>query len=76
MEPALHRGWKREEIGNGGQGGGIGKEMEEGEERRALVTDEESSRGWEAPDVMVIAVYGAENPVMRTCGFCFLIKME
>ena len=47
-----------------------------GEERRALVTDGEISRGWEAPVVMVVAVYGAENHAMRTCGFCFLIKME
>ena len=54
----------------------MGEEMEEGEERGALVTDGESSRGWEAPDVMVVTVYGAENPVMRTCGFCFLVKMD
>ena len=54
----------------------MGEEMEEGEERVALVTDEESSRGWEAPVLMVVVVHGAENPVMRTCGFCFLIKME
>ena len=72
MEPALHHGWKKEERGNGG----MGKDMEEGEERRALVTDGEISRGWEAPVVMVVAVYGAENHAMRTCGFCFLIKME
>ena len=56
MEPALHRGWKREERGNGGRGGEWVKRWKRGEERRALVTDEESSRGWEAPDVMVVAV--------------------
>ena len=46
------------------------------EERRALVTDERISRGWEAPAVMVIGEGGTENLVMRTCGFCFLIKIE
>ena len=45
------------------------------EERRALVTDENISRGWEAPAVMVIGNFGTENLVMRTCGFCFLIKV-
>ena len=46
------------------------------EERRALVTDEDISRGWEAPAVMVVGSSGLENLVMRTCGFCFLIKLE
>ena len=46
------------------------------EERRALVTDEDISRGWEAPAVMAIGDIGTENLVMRTCGFCFLIKEE
>ena len=46
------------------------------EERRALVADDEISRGWEAPAVMVIGEYNTENLVMRTCGFCLLIKME
>ena len=46
------------------------------EERRALVTDDYISRGWEAPAVMVIGISGTENLVMRTCGFCFLIKVE
>ena len=46
------------------------------DERRALITDVEISRGWEAPAVMVIGEAGTENLVMRTCGFCFLIKEE
>ena len=46
------------------------------EERRALITDDDISRGWEAPAVMVIGEYRTENLVMRTCGFCFLIKIE
>ena len=45
------------------------------EERRALVTDDGISRGWEAPAVMVIASSRKENLVMRTCGFCFLINL-
>ena len=76
MEPALHRGWKREEIGNGGQGGGIGKEMEEGEERRALVTDQSMSRGWGAPAVLIIKFGGKENMVMRSISFCALIEED
>ena len=47
-----------------------------GEERRVLVTDEGIFRGWEAPAVMVIGEVGIENLVMRTSGFCFLIKIE
>ena len=47
-----------------------------GDERRALVTDDYISRGWEAPCVMVIGEYGKENLVMRTCGFCCLIKIK
>ena len=46
------------------------------EEKRALVTDENISRGWEAPAVMAIGIRKADNLVMRTCGFCFLIKIE
>ena len=52
------------------------KKWKRGEERRALVTDVEISRGWEAPAVMVVWEESTENPVMRTCGFCFLIKKE
>ena len=50
------------------------KKWKRKEERRALVTDQEISRGWEAPAVMVIGEQrGSENLVMRTCGFCFLV---
>ena len=47
-----------------------------GEERRALVTDQKISRGWEAPALMVIAPSRTENLVMRTCGYCYLITVE
>ena len=52
------------------------KRWKRAEERRALVTDQNISRGWEAPAVMVIGKVGTENLVMRTCGFCFMIKIE
>ena len=52
------------------------KRWKRGEERRALVTDGGISRGWEAPAVMVIGEVGIENLVMRTCGFCFLVKIK
>ena len=47
-----------------------------GEEKRLLLTDEFISRGFEAKELLVIAQDGPENMVMRTCGFCFLIKLE
>ena len=47
-----------------------------GEETRLLITDEWISRGFEAKDLVVISHSGPENLVMRTCGFCFLIKLE
>ena len=52
------------------------RKWKRGEERRALVTDEEISRGWEAPALMVIAPSRTENLVMRTCGYCYLITVE
>ena len=52
------------------------KRWKRGEERRVLVTDEYISRGWEAPAVMAVGSSGLENLVMRTCGFCYLIKIE
>ena len=52
------------------------KKWKRKEERRVLVTEDHISRGWEAPAVMVIGEVGTENLVMRTCGFCFLIKIE
>ena len=47
-----------------------------GEEKRVLITDAYSSRGWEAQGVVAIGSFETENLVMRTCGFCFLIKIE
>ena len=47
-----------------------------GEETRLLITDEHISRGFEAKELLVIAENNTENLVMRTCGFCFLIKLE
>ena len=46
-----------------------------GEETRALVTDQSTSRGWEAKELMAMGRFTTENLVMRTCGFCFLIKI-
>ena len=46
------------------------------EETRVLVTDDQISRGWEAPATMVIASSRTENLVMRTSVFCLLIKIE
>ena len=47
-----------------------------GEETRLIITDQNISRGFEAKDLVVIGQYNTENLVMRTCGFCFLIKIE
>ena len=52
------------------------KKWKKGEERRALVTDDDISRGWEAPAVMAIGEKSTENLVMRTCGFCSLVEIE
>ena len=46
------------------------------QERRALLTDQNISRGWEASDVMAVGSSGLENLVMRTCCFCYLTKIE
>ena len=49
-----------------------------GEARPCLITDHHTSRGWEAIHVVVIALtnYGMENLVMRTIGFCALVRAE
>ena len=47
-----------------------------GDETRILLTDQEISRGWEAKELVVIGKIDPENLVMRTCGFCFLVKLE
>ena len=47
------------------------------EEKRCLIADPEVSRGWEASHVMVVHLDGGlyiENLVMRTIGFCALVK--
>ena len=49
------------------------------EEERCLITDEYMSRGWEASHLLVVAFYstgGWENLVMRTVGYCALVKMR
>ena len=43
-------------------------------EERVLITDEEVSRGWECSHVLVVDSYGRENLVMRTVGYCALVK--
>jgi len=48
-----------------------------GEEKRCLITDHHVSRGWEASHTLVIALTedGLENLVMRTVGYCALVKI-
>ena len=46
------------------------------EEKRVLIIDDFISRGWEAPEVIAIGKLYTQNLVMRTCGFCILIKLE
>ena len=49
------------------------------EEERCLITDEYVSRGWEASHLLAVAFYstgGWENLVMRTVGYCALVKMK
>ena len=47
-----------------------------GEEERVLIADEDVSRGWECSHVLVVDVGGGglENLVMRTVGYCALVK--
>ena len=47
-----------------------------GNETRLLITDDRITRGWEAKELLVIGELSTENLVMRTCGFCFFIKLE
>ena len=49
-----------------------------GEEKRCLIADGYVSRGWEASHVMVVELGGVsfENLVMRTIGFCALVKKK
>jgi len=48
-----------------------------GEEERVLIADQDVSRGWECSHVLVVDLYGAvglKNLVMRTVGYCALVK--
>ena len=46
------------------------------EEKRVLITDNRVSRGWEASHILIIALTekGLENLVMRTVGYCAVVK--
>ena len=48
------------------------------EEKRVLITDHEVSRGWEASHVLVVSLtgFGWENEVMRTVGYCALVRLK
>ena len=47
-----------------------------GEEKRVLILDQDVSRGWEASHVLVVSLVegGFENLVMRTVGYCTVVK--
>ena len=48
-----------------------------GEEERVLIADEDVSRGWECSHVLIVDLLGyggLENLVMRTVGYCALVK--
>ena len=47
-----------------------------GEEERVLIADQDVSRGWECSHVLVVDLRGngLENLVMRTVGYCALVK--
>ena len=49
-----------------------------GEEERVLIADQDVSRGWECSHVLVVDLdvhgAGSENLVMRTVGYCALVK--
>ena len=50
-----------------------------GEEERVLVADHEVSRGWECSHALVVDLRGfggLENLVMRTVGYCALVKQR
>ena len=46
------------------------------EEKRVLIADNEVSRGWECSHVLVVDLRGGglANLVMRTVGYCALVK--
>ena len=47
-----------------------------GEEERVLIADQDVSKGWECSHVLVVNLsgIGLENLVMRTMGYCALVK--
>ena len=49
-----------------------------GEEERVLIADQNVSRGWEASHVLVVDLVGTGlgNLVMRTVGYCALVKQR
>ena len=50
-----------------------------GEEQRILIADQYVSRGWEASHVLVVVMdgyAGLENFVMRTVGYCTIVKIQ
>ena len=52
------------------------KRRRSGEEERVLIADGDVSRGWECSHVLVVELggQGLENLVMRTVGYCALVK--
>ena len=49
------------------------------EMKKCLITDDNVSRGWEASHVLVVALqpdYNWENLVMRTVGYCALVRRK
>ena len=51
------------------------KKRRSGEEKRCLLADQSVSRGWEASHTLVLGQHGEwENLVMRTVGYCALVK--
>ena len=52
------------------------RRWKKGEEARVLVTEDCITRGWEAKELTAIGLTRTENLVMRTCGFCILVKSD
>ena len=52
------------------------KRRRRGKEERVLIADEQVSRGWECSHVLVVDLVkaGLENLVLRTVGYCALVK--
>ena len=70
-----HNGSKKNEATEAEVGEWVSR-WKRGDETRLLLTDTEISRGFEAKHLLVVCYFYTENLVMRTCGFCFLIKVE